>query len=166
MNTEIEREVNTMTNELMLNTLINRYNKVAYTHEYIFGFTDRHSVYVSFATAEILPYVCTLDKVASNRKGGYALRFKPNKAQKELLKVQKSFMLCSEEHFEALVADSKYNRGEIFEKLVTEYFGQVWEKDNVPFTQAGDIEVDGIAYQIKYQKATFCNEDSIANLEK
>ena len=80
--------------------------------------------------------------------------------------MQKSFILCSEEYFERLFADSKYNRGEIFEKLVTEYFGQVWEKDNVPFTQAGDIEIDGIAYQIKYQKATFCTEDSIANLEK
>lgn len=155
-----------MMNELIMNTLINRYNKVAFTHEYIFGFTDRHNVYVCFAQADILPYICCLDKVSSARKGGYSLRFKPNKNQKELLKMQKAFILCSEEYFESLFANSKYNRGEIFEKLVTEYFGQVWEKDNIPFTKAGDIEVDGIAYQIKYQKATFCTESSIANLEK
>ena len=41
-----------------------------------------------------------------------------------------------------------------------------WEKDNVPFTEAGDIEVNGIAYQIKFEKATFTNEKSIANLGK
>ena len=78
----------------------------------------------------------------------------------------KAQMLCSEKYFEELVANSKYNRGEIFEKLVTEYFGQVWVKDNIPFTEAGDIEVNGISYQIKFQKATFCNEKSLASLER
>ena len=75
-------------------------------------------------------------------------------------------LLCSEKFFNEQVAESKYNNGEIFEKMVTEYFGQVWVKDNVPFTKAGDIETDGVAYQIKYQKATFCNEKSLANLRK
>ena len=152
-------------NEMMMMTMVNGYNEVAYTHEYIYGFTDRKNVYVSFANADVMPYVLTLDK--ASRGAGYSLRFKPNKAQKEILKMQsKTFVLCSEEYFEECFKNSKYNRGEIFEKLVTEHFGQVWEKDNVPFTQAGDIEIDGIAYQIKYQKATFCTEDSIANLEK
>ena len=50
--------------------------------------------------------------------------------------------------------------------MITEYFGQKWEKDNVPFTEDGDITIDGIAYQIKYQKATFCTEKSLANLRK
>lgn len=156
-----------MTNEMMMMTLVNGYNEVAYTHNYIFGFTDRKNVYVSFATAEVLPYVCTLDKVSSSRKGGYSLRFKPNKTQKEILKMQtRTFVLCSQEAFEAETKASKYNRGEIFEKMITEYFGQEWTKDNVPFTEDGDITVDGIAYQIKYQKATFCTESSLANLRK
>ena len=75
-------------------------------------------------------------------------------------------VLCSEKYFNELVAESKYNNGEIFEKLVTERFGQTWKKDDIPFTDAGDIEVEGVPYQIKFQKATFCNEKSIANLEK
>jgi hypothetical protein len=54
----------------------------------------------------------------------------------------------------------------VFEKLVTEYYGQQWTKDNVPFTEDGDLTVDGIAYQIKYDRATFCNEKSLANLSK
>ena len=74
--------------------------------------------------------------------------------------------LCSEAYFTDLVETSKYNNGEIFEKLVTEHFGQIWEKDNVPFTEDGDLTVDGTAYQIKFQKATFCNEKSLANLTK
>ena len=84
---------------------------------------------------------------------------------RRILKENGYTILCSKEYFEEVVKNSKYNRGEIFEKLVTEYFGQEWEKDNVPFTEDGDLTVKGIAYQIKYQSATFVNEKTLANLK-
>lgn len=152
-----------MTNTALFQNLINRYNAVAYTHHYIWGFTYAHNVYMAVTTAKAMPFVCTLDK--ASRGAGYALRFCPTKDQKVTL-MPNATLLCSEKYFNELVAGSKYNNGEIFEKLVTEYFGQEWEKDNIPFTEAGDIEVEGIAYQIKFQRATFCNEKSIENLEK
>lgn len=152
-----------MTNTTIFKNLIDRYNAVAFTHNYIWGFAFKGNVYIAISDRTMMPYVCTLDK--ASRGCGYALRFKPTTAQKMLL-MPTATVICSEKYFNELCADSKYNRGEIFEKLVTEYFGQVWEKDNIPFTKAGDIEVEGTAYQIKYDKATFCNERSIANLEK
>lgn len=151
-------------NTALFFNLINRYNKVAYTHNYIWGFTFKGNVYMTITTADKMPYVCKLDK--ASRGAGYALRFCPTTAQKMLLMEQGAKLICSELFFNSEVKNSKYNKGEIFEKMVTEYFGQVWEKDSVPFTEDGDITVDGIAYQIKFQKATFCNEKSIANLEK
>ena len=146
----------------MFNNLINRYNAIAYTHHYIWGFTYRGVVYMATTTSEVLPLVCKLDK--ASRGAGYALRFKPTNDQKVFL-LAGAAPLCSEKYFDELVAESKYNNGEIFEKLVTEYYGQTWVKDNIPFTDAGDIEIDGVPYQIKYQKATFCNEKSLAKLE-
>ena len=151
------------TNTALFANMINRYNKIAYTHNYIWGFTYKNNVYMAITTSDMMPIVCTLDK--ASRGCGFALRFKPTTSQKIAL-MTGAHVLCSEKYFEEIVASTKYNRGEVFEKMVTEYFGQVWEKDNIPFTKAGDIEVDGIAYQIKYQKATFCNEKSIASLEK
>lgn len=151
------------TNTTILYNLIDRYNNMAYTHRYIWGFTLKGVVYMAVTSSKKMPYICKLDK--ASRGAGYALRFCPTTEQKMFL-MPKAQMLCSEKYFEELVANSKYNRGEIFEKLVTEYFGQVWVKDNIPFTEAGDIEVNGIAYQIKFQKATFCNEKSLANLER
>lgn len=59
----------------------------------------------------------------------------------------------------------KYNKGEIFEKLVTEYFGQVWEKDNIPFWVQGDIEINGKQIQIKLDSATLMNTKQIAKLK-
>ena len=146
----------------MFNNLIDRYNAIAYTHRYIWGFTYKGVVYMATTTSEVLPLVCKLDK--ASRGAGYALRFKPTNDQKIFL-LAGAAPLCSEKYFDELVAESKYNNGEIFEKLVTEHYRQTWVKDNVPFTNAGDIEIDGIPYQIKYQKATFCNEKSLAKLE-
>ena len=51
-------------NEMMMMTMVNGYNEVAYTHEYIYGFTDRKNVYVSFAKADVMPYILTLDKAS------------------------------------------------------------------------------------------------------
>ena len=144
-------------------SLINRYNAVAFTHEYIWGFIYKKNVYMAITSSDVMPFVTCLDK--ASRGAGYALRFCPNADQKVAL-MPNAELLCSETYFNEQVASTKYNKGEIFEKMVTEFFGQKWEKDNVPFTEDGDITVNGIAYQIKFQKATFCNEKSIANLER
>lgn len=151
-----------MTNTVLFENMINRYNELAYTHNYIYGFYFQGNVYMVEATAEIMPYILKLDK--ASRGAGYALRFCPTTAQKALLLSKGAKVLCSKEFFETSVKGSKYNKGEIFEKMVTESFGQAWEKDNIPFTDAGDLEVNGIAYQIKFEKATFTNEKSLARM--
>lgn len=149
-------------NTILLATMISRYNELSFTHNYIFGFIIKNVVYMVNTTAETLPYILKLD--SASRGQGYSLRFKPTKEQKALLLSKGAIALCSKEFFESLVANSKYNRGEIFEKLVTEYFHQTWKKDNVPFTDDGDLTVDGIAYQIKFEKATFTNEKALSGM--
>lgn len=154
----------TMTNEVIKKMLQDGYNKVAFTDKYILGWIIDHVVYMAICNRELVDRVTCLDM--ASRGAGYALRFKPNRSQKMLLMTAGVECLCSEKFFNDMVAESRYNRGEIFEKLVTEKFGQVWEKDTVPFTKAGDIEVNGIAYQIKFEKATFTNEKALASLMK
>ena len=143
-------------NATLKNLMIEFYNTNAFTHNYIFGFRMAGNIWYVTVTAELLPELLKLDK--ASRGAGYALRFKPNKAQKILLMSYGAKVLCSELFFDELAENSKYNKGEIFEKLVTEMNGQTWEKDNVPFTDDGDLTVDGIAYQIKFEKASFINE--------
>ena len=149
-------------NERTLEMMINRYNEKAFTHNYIYGFCLKGMVYMVVTTAEIMPYILKLDR--ASRGAGYALRFCPTTEQKLLLLAKGATALCTKEMFETLVEESKYNKGEIFEKLVTENSGQEWTKDNVPFTKGGDLTVNGIAYQIKFEKATFTNEKTLARL--
>ena len=154
-----------MANEIIKKMLQDGYNSVAFTDKYILGWTLRHVVYWTICDRELVDRVTCIDK--ASRGAGYALRFKPNTDQKYMLLANGAETLCSEEYFNTLVCESKYNRGEIFEKLITEQVAkQEWEKDNIPFTMAGDIEWNGVAYQIKFEKATFTNEKSLMNLKK
>ena len=145
-----------MKNIALFKEFIDTYNNNAYTYNYIFGFNYKGNVYMVKTTSKVLAYVLKLDK--ASRGKGYSLRFKPNNKIREMLLAEGAELICSVEMFKSLVADSKYNKGEIFERLVTEWYGQEWEKDNVPFTDDGDLTVDGIAYQIKYEQATFITE--------
>lgn len=155
-----------MENANVMKNLLDFYTANAYTDNYIFGFRCASMVYaVTIEGADdMLPFVMKLDK--ASRGQGYALRFKPDKAQKALLISQGATPICSEQMFDDMVASSKYNNGEVFEQMVTEQmFGQEWVKDNVPYTEGGDVEsADGVAYQIKFEKATFTNEKTMMKM--
>ena len=153
-----------MKNNEIKRTLIQFYNKHAFTHNYILGFRMNGNIYYVIVDAKELDFVTKLDK--ASRGAGYSLRFKPNKAQKNYLMSLSAEILCSEEFFDELCEMSKYNKGEIFEKLVTEMNGQTWVKDNVPFTEDGDLTVNGIAYQLKFEKATFITEAQMMRMSR
>ena len=151
-----------MINTSLFEKMISRYNELSYAHNYIYGFYFQNMVYMVETTAEVMPYILKLDK--ASRGAGYSLRFCPTKEQKAFLLTKSAKVLCSKEFFEISVKESKYNKGEIFEKMVTEFYKQEWTKDNVPFTEDGDLTVSGIAYQIKFEKATFINEKTLARM--
>ena len=146
------------------NSMIKYYNSHAYTHVYIFGFVYNHQVFAVRTNSDILCQVLKLDK--ASRGQGYALRFRPTREIKALLMSMDAEIICSELYFNQLVKASKYNKGEIFEMLITERAGLEWVKDSVPFTDDGDVTIDGVAYQVKYENATFINEGQIARMER
>lgn len=151
-----------MKNIALFNEMVRTYNDKAYTHEYIFGINYKGNIYMVKTTSQLLTLVLKLDK--ASRGKGYSLRFKPNNKIREMLLAEGAELICSAEMFGKLANESKYNKGEVFEKLVTEWYGQKWEKDNIPFTEDGDLTVDGIAYQIKYEQATFLTETQMLGL--
>ena len=151
-----------MENTALKMEMLGNYHKLAFTDNYILGFQYKENIYISYRKAVDMEKFVKLDK--ASRGQGYSIRFKPNSSDKIYL-LTGSKVLCSAKYFQELVAGSKYNNGEILEKLVTEIeAGKIWEKDNIPFTEAGDVEINGIPYQIKFEKATFTNEKALENL--
>ena len=153
---------NEMRNTALFKEFIDTYESKAFTDNYIFGIRYKGNIYMIKATSQILAYILKLDK--ASRGKGYSLRFKPNNTIRTMLLSMGAELICSAEMFDELVKASKYNKGEIFEMLVTEWYGQEWTKDSVPFTEDGDLTVDGTAYQIKYEQATFITEAQMMRL--
>ena len=151
-----------MKNNEIKKMLVDFYNRKAYTHRYILGFTNKDNVYFVIVDGSMLDHLTKLDK--ASRGAGYSLRFKPDRTQKSLMFDLNPQLLCSVEYFNAMVETSKYNKGEVFEKMITELNGQEWIKDNVPFTEDGDLTVDGVAYQLKFEKATFITEGQMMRM--
>ena len=153
-----------MENIALKEKMVTFYNNHAGAHTYIWGFAYDGNIWMVRTGNSALMSALKLDK--ASRGAGYALRFKPSKSIKVWLLSKGAEVLCSEKYFNELLASTKYNRGEVFEKLVTEHYGQIWTKDNVPFTKCGDINVNGIEIQIKFEKATFINEAQIERMER
>ena len=141
------------------NTMIRNYRKLSVADSYILGFIYDKMLYM-LEVAEIAPRFLNVEEASRNQ--GENLRLRLKKAHKASLMKKQPICLGSAD---CLVAD-KYNKGEIFEKLVTEYFGQEWKKDTVPFYVDGDINVNGKKIQIKLDSATLMNTKQLKKLSK
>lgn len=137
------------------------YNALSASHLYILGFMVQNVLYYTMMDFEKLAGFMKMDRM-STAKGGWAkLRIKLTTAQKaELLKIATR---CGT--VEDLTRMDKYNKGENFERIITELLtGERWVKDSVPFNVAGDIVLNGENVQIKFDGAEITNERLLTKL--
>lgn len=137
------------------------YNALSASHLYILGFMVQNILYYVTMDFEKLAGFMKMDRM-STAKGGWAkLRIKLTTAQKaELLRIATQ---CGT--VEDLTRMDKYNKGENFERIITELLtGEKWVKDSVPFNVAGDIVLNGENVQIKFDGAEITNERLLAKL--
>ena len=138
-------------------TMIKTYRQFSAADNYILGFIYDKMLYM-VRVAEIMPRYLNVEEASRNQ--GENLRLRLKKAHKAQLMKKAPICLGSAD----CLNDSKYNKGEVFEKLVTEYYGQTWEKDTIPFWVQGDINLNGEEVQIKLDSATLMNTKQIARL--
>lgn len=137
------------------------YNMLSASHLYILGFVAQNILYYAMMDFETLAKYMKMDR-ASSKRGGFAkLRVKLTREQKaELLRIA---IACGTP--EDLTADSAHNKGENFERIITELLTpEQWVKDSVPFNEAGDITLNGENVQIKFDGAEITNEKLLARL--
>ena len=139
-------------------TMMKWYEKFSAADGYIVGFVMDKMLYM-VEMERIAPRFLNVEEASRNQ--GENLRLRLKKAQKQSL-AKKAICLGSAD---VLTAD-KYNKGELFEKVVTEYYGQEWEKDTIPFYMQGDINVNGRELQIKLDSATLANSKMLEKLKR
>lgn len=142
----------------MMNLLIAAYIALTAAHEYWFGFTLHHKVYVvtGMTFSDLRPFL-RIERAAESKGGHFKLRIKARTGDLAAL-LPRAILLGGEE----ILQDPKWNTGIKFEKVVTERIaGQVWVRDSVPFWIAGDLALNGQQIQVKFNGAELTNEKTI-----
>lgn len=147
----------------MLNSMLKFYTEHAYTDNYIMGFSFKGYIYAIYKHGNDLASMLKVDK--ASREQGLSLRYRPVKAQK-IKMLFDAECVGSMDTLTAIAKAMHINKGEAFEKMITEAHGQTWHKDSLAFTDGADLTADGIDYQIKFEEATFINEGQIRRLIK
>jgi hypothetical protein len=142
-------------------TMIRNYRKYSAADSYILGFIYKHEVY-AVEVAEIMPRYMRVEHESSKKGGCAKLQLRlPQNYQKQLIK-KGAVVIGSED-----ILQGEYNKGVQFEKVISEMNGQEFRgKDNVPFYEAGDLEINGKQVQIKFNGAQIVVERTLKKLQK
>lgn len=140
--------------------MLRTYNAHSAADAYVLGFAF-HGELFAIELPELPDAVLKLDHASSKRGGQAKIRVRVAKAEKLALIAMGAAVIGKVEDLEA---DPHHNRGENFERIVTELNGQRWTKDSVPFWVAGDLNLNGRELQIKLDGAELTNEKTLAGL--
>ena len=94
---------------------------------------------------------------SSHKRGMQTLRLRLTVTDKEELIAAGAEIFGKAE----ILHDPKLNKGQMLEKIVTERAGQVWKPNNKPFWEGGDVVIDGVDYQVKFEEATLATEHAV-----
>ena len=141
--------------------MISRYTALAAAHKYIVGFVANGNLYYTTYTGMIADELLKMDRVSSKKGGMLKIRVRLSAKIKGMLIAADKAVLVG--GAELLDTNDKYNKGERFERIITELLtGESWKKDSVPFWKAGDIQLNGEEIQIKLDQAELTNERTLA----
>ena len=146
---------------MTMNEMTITYARKTAAHKYALGFIYQGRLYVVVLSFAELSRYFKLDR-ASSKRGGFAkIRSKLTSADRA--KLSATAELSGAE--DLLTADPKHNKGENFERELTErWTAETWVKDSVPFWVKGDITVNGEEIQVKLDGAELTNEKILTRL--
>ena len=143
------------------NASIASYETVKASTAYAIGFDFKGGQYmVNTDSLDTIDRAIKVEKAATSKGAGEKLRIRfTNMIKACLIANRKAFKVG--ELSELQYAGMK-NRGECFERWYYEKHGREWHKDSTPFYVAGDINVNGVEIQIKFDGATIVTEKTLA----
>ena len=136
---------------------IRYYRKFSAAGGYIIGFTYKKDFYV-IEVEEIMPRYMRVEREASSKGGKEKLQLRLTNKHKEQL-IRKGARKVD-------YIPATANKGRDFERFIYEQNGQEFRgNDHVGFWVAGDINIDGIEYQIKLEGAQIVVFETLKNLQ-
>ena len=137
---------------------IRYYRKFSGADRYIIGFTYKKDFYI-VAVDEIMPRYITVEREASSKGGNEKLQLRLKNAYKEQL-IRKGAKMVD-------FTFTTKNKGRDLERYIYEAVGQEWRgNDHDGFWTGGDINIEGVEYQIKLEGAQIVTFATLHNLQK
>jgi hypothetical protein len=140
--------------------LLSMYHEISVSKKYIIGGNCgdiwRFAVFELYDLMDNI-YLDIGSKTGEN--GSITIRFRFTNEIKQEVK-NNGIYLCTNDETKQIKLS---NKGYLLEFLVHRYFGRSWQPDNKKWYEYPDIAVNGINYQIKGHKATFCNIKTLYN---
>ena len=141
---------------------IHYYRKFSGADAYILGFVYKHDLYC-ITVDEIMPRFMRVEKSSSKKGGHEKLQFRLNNALKEQLIRKGAEKIGTETDLLEIAG----NKGVSFERMVYRMNGQEPRpKDSVRFDKGGDINVNGVEYQIKLDGAQIVEFRTLNKIQK
>ena len=146
---------------MTMTEMMTEYSARSASHVYALGFVANGNLYAKTMNFSELSHFFKLDR-ASSKRGGFA-KIRIKLTSKDRAELTETAELIGAESL--LVKDSAHNKGENFERELTErWTAETWVKDSVPFNVAGDIVVNGENMQVKLDGAELTNEKILSKL--
>lgn len=141
---------------------IRYYRKFSGADAYILGFIYKHELY-AITVDEIMPRFMRVEKSSAKKGAHEKLQFRLRNEHKEQL-IRKGAQKIGTE---ADLLEIPNNKGVSFERMVYRMNGQEpREKDNIRFTEGGDINVNGVEYQVKLEGAQIVEFRTLNKIQK
>lgn len=144
-----------------MKTMIEKYEVYSKANSYIIGFERKGNLYaVKMSFSELKNSV----RYTVSSRGAEQIRvYVTSEQRKAYIANGKAIVIGTAD---MLIADSKHNKGDNFERIVSESYGIAWTgKNSVPFWVAGDVNVNGEEIQIKLQGAELTNSRAIKSAQ-
>ena len=144
-----------------MSNIVTEYGKHSKAHSYILGFERKGNLYAVKMGFEEL--TMSIRYTVSSRGNEQARIYISSENRKAYIASGRAVIIAKAEELEA---DSKHNKGDNFERIVSESYGIAWTgKNSVPFWVAGDINVNGEEIQVKLQGGELTNSKAIESAQ-
>ena len=144
-------------------TMIKKYRKFSAHDAYIVGIERGQYLFMLMLT-ELMPRWIKLTREATSKGGGAKIKLYINAHDRDLL--INTCGVCLGKTKDVLPMHLFKNKGDAFEYLVSVMFDVPPKGSNsIGFWHDGDVTIDGIKYQVKYNTASIVSEQTLKTLK-
>ena len=139
------------------------YNKLAGCHRYLIFFEYEQNIYLA-ETEKIMPRWVVESRTSSKRGGDQTFKMSMNKKHKEQLLRKGATRVFTKAEFEQMPYGNKGHNCEWWLHQVCDL--RTYTPDRERFDKCGDVCINGIEYQVKFQNASLTTVKTLHNAQK